>query len=646
MRTLNLGILAHVDAGKTSLTERLLHAAGVIDEIGSVDGGNTQTDTLALEKQRGITIKAAVVSFRVGDTTINLIDTPGHPDFIAEVERALDVLDGAVLVVSAVEGIQAQTRVLFRALQRLTIPTLIFANKIDRQGATYDGTLAALAERLTPGIVPMGSVEAIGTRVAGYKPFGADEETFCTRLSEQLADDDDGILADVLEDRPISFRRLRAGLVREVRRARIYPVVFGSAITGAGIAPLMAALDLLPGAGRDAQGPLSGAVFKVERGPAGEKIAYARLFRGTLKARQRVTLGDGSEARVTGIAVFEGGRSVDTHVLTAGGIGKLWGLTGIRIGDAIGRSRQRAEPRHFAPPTLETRVEPRHPSQRGALNAALAQLAEQDPLIDLRRDDLRQEIYLSLYGEVQKEVVEETLRGEFGIEAAFHPSTTICVERPVGTGAAVEWAPDPFLATVGLRIEPGPVGSGLAYRVEVEYGSLPVSFHTAIEDAVNTTLRQGLHGWQVTDCKVVLTHATRLRKWATSTPAAHRALTPLVLMGALRQAGTVVCEPVHHFVLTLPEETLAAVLPALARLEAMLKVPAIDGHTSMLEGEIAAVNVHRLQQLLPGLTRGEGVLEAEFHHYRPVRGPGATRPRTGADPSNRKDYLARVRGAR
>src|SRR5215204_1985382 len=156
MRTLNLGILAHVDAGKTTLTERLLYAAGVIDEIGTVDHGTTQTDSLALEQKRGITIKSAVVCFAIGGVEINLIDTPGHPDFIAEVERVLGVLDGAVLVVSAVEGVQAQTRVLLRALHRLRIPTLLFVNKIDRAGAREDGLLADLRDKLTPAIVPMG----------------------------------------------------------------------------------------------------------------------------------------------------------------------------------------------------------------------------------------------------------------------------------------------------------------------------------------------------------------------------------------------------------------------------------------------------------------------------------------------------------
>src|SRR3984957_8117906 len=156
---LNLGILAHVDAGKTTLTERLLYNAGVIDEPGSVDEGTTQTDSLELERQRGITIKSAVVSFTIGGIAVNLIDTPGHPDFVAEVERALSVLDGAVLVVSAVEGVQPQTRILWRALQRLRVPTVFFVNKIDRRGADDRRLLGDITARLTPAIVPMGSVQ-------------------------------------------------------------------------------------------------------------------------------------------------------------------------------------------------------------------------------------------------------------------------------------------------------------------------------------------------------------------------------------------------------------------------------------------------------------------------------------------------------
>jgi ribosomal protection tetracycline resistance protein len=240
---LNLGILAHVDAGKTSLTERLLFAAGVIDEVGSVDAGSTKTDSLDLERQRGITIKSAVVSFSVGDTTVNLIDTPGHPDFIAEVERVLGVLDGAVLVVSAVEGVQPQTRVLMRTLQRLRIPTLLFVNKLDRAGAAHERALQAISDRLTPAVVAMGSVRGLGTRDTRFVAYGASEDAFTARLADLLADHDEGLLAAYVDDEAaLPYRRLRRALAAQTGRALVHPVFFGSAITGAGVDALAAGI--------------------------------------------------------------------------------------------------------------------------------------------------------------------------------------------------------------------------------------------------------------------------------------------------------------------------------------------------------------------------------------------------------------------
>ncbi|HEY2985099.1 MAG TPA: GTP-binding protein, partial [Jatrophihabitantaceae bacterium] len=218
MQTLNLGILAHVDAGKTTLTERLLYAAGVIDEIGSVDDGSTQTDSMALERQRGITIKSAVVSFVVNDVTVNLIDTPGHPDFIAEVERVLSVLDGAVLVVSAVEGVQVQTRILMRTLQRLRIPTLIFVNKIDRGGAQYADVLQSISERLDPSIIAMGTTRGLGTRSPEFFPYDAAETGFADGLADLLVDHDDALLAAYV-DGPVSYIKLRAGLAAQTKRS-------------------------------------------------------------------------------------------------------------------------------------------------------------------------------------------------------------------------------------------------------------------------------------------------------------------------------------------------------------------------------------------------------------------------------------------
>ena len=313
MRTQNLGILAHVDAGKTSLTERLLYTAGVIGEIGSVDDGSTQTDTLTLERQRGITIKAAVVSFRVGDTTVNLIDTPGHPDFIAEVERVLTVLDGAVLVVSAVEGVQPQTRILMRTLRRLGIPTLIFINKIDRGGADPRRVLRAIKDKLTPQVIALGGTEREGTKAARFTPFAPADPAFTTAIAELLADRDNEVLAAYVNGTPLPQRRLRAELASQARQARVYPVLAGSAITGAGISELNTAITrFLPASDGDPAGPVDGTVFKIDRGSAGSKTAYVRMFAGTLRARDRVRFGDGDgdgngkKATVTAVSTSDG----------------------------------------------------------------------------------------------------------------------------------------------------------------------------------------------------------------------------------------------------------------------------------------------------------------------------------------------------
>ncbi|TDV53761.1 elongation factor G [Actinophytocola oryzae] len=583
MPTLNLGILAHVDAGKTSLTERLLLDAGVIDELGSVDAGSTQTDSMALERRRGITIRSAVVSFRVDDTTVNIIDTPGHPDFIAEVERVLSVLDGAVLVVSAVEGVQAQTRVLMRTLRRLRIPTLVFVNKTDRRGADPDRVIADLNARLAPAIVP-------------------DD-------LERLAEHDDVALAAYLEGRPAPDR-----LVARTRDVTVHPVFTGSAVTGAGIAELTEGIvGLLPAADGDVHAPTSGTVFKVERGPAGEKVAFVRMFAGTLRVRDRVPLGEDRSGKVTALRAC----ADDGAVVAAGGIARVWGLADVRVGDTVGlprptRGHHAAElpSGAFPPPTLETVVDA---PDRAALYAALTRLAEQDPLINLR---LRDELSVSLYGEVQKEVIEATLREDHGVAVTFRESTTIHIERPTGVGAAVRWKEkNPYAATVGLRVEPGPPGSGVEFRLAVELGSLPLSFFTAVEEALRAELRHGRR-WEVTDCVVTMTHSGY---FSPVTTAGHfRELTRQVLREALAEAGTRAYEPVLRFRLEVPEDVVGTTLPALTRLGAVPHSTTPAGVCQVIEGEIPAARVHDLERRVPSLTRGEGVLESSFDHYRPV----------------------------
>jgi ribosomal protection tetracycline resistance protein len=662
--TLNLGILAHVDAGKTTLTERLLYAAGAIDAVGSVDDGTTRTDTLALERQRGITIKAAVVSFELAGVTVNLIDTPGHPDFIAEVERVLSLLDGAVLVISAVEGVQPQTRVLMRALRRLRVPTLLFVNKIDRVGADAGRVLAAIRGRLTEAVIPMGTVAGIGTRAARFAASGFDDPAFRAALAEALAERSTALLAAYIEnEHAITAGRLRRELVRQTGQAQVHPVYFGSALAGHGVDPLMAGLvEWLPATAGDAGAAVSARVFKMDRGPAGEQIAYVRMFAGTLHTRQRLPLlgvrGERGEVKPTAVSVSDQGGWPRTSTLHAGQIGKLWGLGGARIGDTLGEppagDTQAAV--RFPPPTMQTTVAAVRRRDDGALRAALSRLAEQDPLINVQVDDTGREISVSLYGEVQKEVIQATLAAEFGIEATFHDTTTICVERPAGVGEAVEFLnteDNPFQATVGLRIEPGPPGTGIALRVGVEPQAMPLyaykgaeSFAQHMSEYVRRTLREGRFGWQVTDCVVTLVECgysvadgPPSRRGPTSTPADFRNLTPIVVAAALERAGTVVCEPVLRVSAEVPVWAMSGVLTAFGRLGAAVQGQAVRGELTTIEAVLPAAKLPPLHRQLPGLTAGEGVLESTFDGYRAVSGEPPARRRTTADPRQRKEYL-------
>jgi ribosomal protection tetracycline resistance protein len=661
LKTLNLGILAHVDAGKTTLTERLLYTAGVIDEIGSVDAGTTHTDSLALEHQRGITIKSAVVSFAIDDVNVNLIDTPGHPDFIAEVERVLSVLDGVVLVISAVEAVQPQTRLLMRALQRLHIPTVLFVNKIDRPGAGDERVLRSISKRLGLAIVPMGSTHALETRAADFRLWRADDAAARARLAEALAERDEVILAAYVENEEgVPYRRLRDALAAQTKRALVHPVFFGSAITGAGVEPLMdGVVELLPAAAGDADGRVSGTVFKIERGTGGEKVAFVRMFSGTVRTRNRVIFGRGHEDKVTAMRVFERGSvAIERPSVSAGEIGKLWGLHKVQVGDRIGNVGTGGTKHQFAPPTMESVVVAASSDDRARLRVALGQLAEQDPLINVRRDDTVNEISVSLYGEVQKEVMQATLANDFGIGVMFRDTTTIYVERPMGTGNAIELLQEetnPFSATVGLRVDSAPIGAGVQFELDVDPRSVPTYIYKTADRFIDSmtqyicrTLQEGLFGWQVRDCTVTMTECGYYtgdgpKKPSGSTPrttaADFRKLTPLVLMLALDRAGAVVCEPMIRITIETPSETLGAVLAVVARLGGIVEPSSLRGDLTTIGTVMPATRVQDLQRQLPGLTRGEGALETEFAGYQPVSGAQPARRRTMANPLERDEYM-------
>jgi ribosomal protection tetracycline resistance protein len=375
-------------------------------------------------------------------------------------------------------------------------------------------------------------------------------------------------------------------------------------------------------------------VFKVERDRAGAKVAYVRLFDGTLRVRDRLS----KDAVVTSLETAAG----RCREITAGQIGKVHGLKEVRIGDAIGRPHARSSLQVFAPPTLETAVVPRDEKERPRVHEALAALAEQDPLINLRAD-----LTVSLYGEVQKEVIQSTLAEEFGLRVDFRETTTIHVERPVEAGVAGETLKkdgNPYFATLELKVEPG---EGLEVRLDVPVEQVPIYlfrtaelFQAAIEETVRRTFEQGLYGWQVIDAKVTVTRCGFAAPL--TTPADYRKLVPLVLMAALKRAGTTVCEPIQRFELDGPADTLGPMLGALGRFGATTERQEVWDDAYQISGLIPAARLKDLEPALPGLTRGEGVVETTFAGYRPASGPPPRRARWDDNPLDRDEYLLRV----
>ena len=389
---------------------------------------------------------------------------------------------------------------------RRDLPMLIFVNKIDRLGARGETLVADIRRTLNLRVVAMNAVTGLGARTAKVATYDRADPRWRESVIDLLAETNEGVIEEfdrVGADVSDSFLARRS-CGRRSPAGAVVPVFFGSAITGVGVPELLAGVEdgcRRPNAAKEA--PVNGRVFKIMRRASGEKLVYARLFTGSLQVRQRVAMrnrnGFGEmeevEERITGIDRFVSATATPTEAASAGDIVVLHGLRAARIGDPIGGddARLREPDGAFPAPALESVVRPVDPGHITRLRAALEQLAEQDPLISLRQRNEEGEISLRLYGEVQKEVVMETLARDYGIGVTFGPTRTICIERPVGTGEYAEFigAPEnPFYATVGFRVEPAACGSGIRYVREL--GALPLAFYRAIEETVHETFAQGL----------------------------------------------------------------------------------------------------------------------------------------------------------
>lgn len=610
MKIINIGILAHVDAGKTTLTESLLYTSGAILELGSVDKGTTRTDTMFLERQRGITIQAAVTSFNWNDYKINIVDTPGHADFITEVYRSLSVLDGAILVISAKDGVQAQTRILFHALQKMNIPTIIFINKIDQYGINLNNIYQNIKEKLSNDIIVMQNV-TLTPEISIKNIIDLDEW-------DPVISKNDKLLKKYIAGEKLTIQELTQEEYRCVKKGSLFPIYHGSAKNNIGTQQLIEAISNLfcPEMNKN-YSELCGRVFKIEYTDHKQRLVYLRLYSGTLHLRDTIVLSEKKKVKLTEIYIPSNGEMIQTEIVCSGDIFIIPNNT-LRLNDIIGN--EKILPCNVwndkTVPILRTRIEPIKIEEREKLLDALTEIADTDPLLRYYVDTITHEIVISFLGTVQLEVICSLLIEKYHINIRIEDPTVIYLEKPLQKAdytIHIEVPPNPFWASIGLSITPLPIGSGIQYESKVSLGYLNQSFQNAVREGINYGLEQGLYGWEVTDCKICFEYGVYYSP--VSTPSDFRFLAPIVLEQTLKKAGTQLLEPYLSFILFTPQGYFSRAYNDAQKHCAIIETSQSKNDEVIFTGHIPVRCINEYRNTLTLYTNGQAVFLTEFKDY-------------------------------
>ncbi|MDY2639478.1 MAG: tetracycline resistance ribosomal protection protein Tet(44) [Ligilactobacillus salivarius] len=610
MKIINIGILAHVDAGKTTLTESLLYTSGAILELGSVDKGTTRTDTMFLERQRGITIQAAVTSFNWNDYKINIVDTPGHTDFITEVYRSLSVLDGAILVISAKDGVQAQTRILFHALQKMNIPTIIFINKIDQYGINLNNIYQNIKEKLSNDIIVMQNV-TLTPEISIKNIIDLDDW-------DPVISRNDKLLKKYIAGEKLTIQELTYEEYRCVKKGSLFPIYHGSARNNIGTQQLIEAISNLFCSEMNENGSeLCGRVFKIEYTDHKQRLVYLRLYSGTLHLRDTIILPEKKKVKLTEIYIPSNGEMIQTKIVCSGDIFIIPNNT-LRLNDIIGN--EKLLPCNVwndkTVPILRTRIEPIKIEEREKLLDALTEIADTDPLLRYYVDTITHEIIISFLGTVQLEVICSLLIEKYHINIRIEDPTVIYLEKPLQKAdytIHIEVPPNPFWASIGLSITPLPIGSGIQYESKVSLGYLNQSFQNAVREGINYGLEQGLYGWKVTDCKICFEYGVYYSP--VSTPSDFRFLAPIVLEQTLKKAGTQLLEPYLSFILFTPQEYFSRAYNDAQKHCAIIETSQSKNDEVIFTGHIPARCINEYRNTLTLYTNGQAVFLTELKDY-------------------------------
>jgi len=589
MKRLVFGVLAHVDSGKTTLSEALLYAAGAIRALGRVDHGDAFLDNFDIERKRGITIFSKQALLETGDTSLTLLDTPGHVDFSSETERTLEVLDYAVLVVSATDGVQAHTETLWKLLKRHHIPTFLFVNKMDLAGPVRSGLLKELKERFGDGFID----------------FSRERE----ELLEDVSLCEEGLLDRYLEQDDLDDGEI----ARLIRQRKIFPCFFGAALRLQGVDALLGALDrwtVMP----DYPETFGARVFKIARDDKDERLTYLKVTGGVLRARDTVSAEDWEE-KAQQLRLYSGARFTPLQAAPPGTVCAVTGLSRTWPGMGLGCERTADAP--VLEPVLTYRLLWPEDVDAHTMLGYMRRLQEEDPQLRVEWNENLQQINLRLMGEIQLEVLRQLVESRFGVAVDFDRGGIVYLEtitEPVeGVG---HYEPLRHYAEVRLLLQPGERGSGLVFDSDVSVNKLDLNWQRLILTHLHEKTHRGvLTGAPITDMKITLIAGRASLKHTEGGD--FRQATYRAVRQGLKRAKSILLEPWYDFRIQVPQENVGRVLADVQRMSGRFDPPETAGEDAVVTGAAPVSEMMDYQREVVAFTRGRGKCSFSLSGYEP-----------------------------
>ena len=668
----NIGIIAHIDAGKTTTTERILYYSGRTYRLGNVDEGTTVTDWMAQERERGITIVSAAVTAEWKGYQINVIDTPGHIDFTAEVQRSLRVLDGGVVVFDAVQGVEPQSETVWRQADRYGVPRICFINKMDRIGASFEYTLGTIKSRLGANAIPMqmpigsesgfkGMIDLLTMQAVSfdeelgkepkYSEIPADlavqAEEMRQQMIERIAELDDDLTMKYLEGETITNEELKAGLRKAVLESKATPVFCGSSLKNKGVQLVLDAvidylpspIDILPAKAIDLKteeeitlttdddAPLTALVFKIVSDPYVGRLAYFRVYSGTLTAGANVyNPAKGRKERIGRLLRMYADRREDITEVCAGDIGAILGLKDSFTGDTLCDASHPVvlERITFPDPVISIAIEPKSTADQARMANALQRLSEEDPTFQVQSDENTGQTIIKGMGELHLDVLVDRMMREFKVQANVgkpRVSYRETITKPVSSLSykyVKQSGGHGQYGHVVFALEPLDRGSGIVFENKITGGSIPKEYIPAVEKGVKEAVESGvLAGYPVTDMNVKLIDGSYHE--VDSSEMAFKMAAIMGLREGMQKGGSVLLEPIMKVEVVVPEEYLGEVLGQVtSRRGEVQGMEVRPGNAQAVRGAIPLAEMFGYATELRSGTQGRGVFTMEFDHYAPV----------------------------